>query len=233
MAVLKARQEQRTYLTIGAAGDGKTYLKQQVEEGTINAIKREWSVNGESGTKYELCFPSVEGMVTGIEFKEKDFGGKKHFDIYLTFDNEIVVTAKSTSRFGTSIMRQLPAVDLSQPLSLSPYSYIPKGKTKESTGVSMKQGVGFTDKISDYFYDFENKKSLNGIPESDFDWATAEEWQTKKFWGDVDTFLRNYITENVLVNLPKVEEVAVEATDEPEVDAEQGGLEDTFTADDF
>lgn len=232
MAVLKARQEQRTYLTMGQSGDGKVYLKQQVEEGTIGAIKREWSVNGESGVKYELCFPSVEGNVTGIEFKEKEFGGKKHFDIYLTFDNEIVVTAKSTSRYGTAIMRQLPNMDLSQPLSLSPYSYIPKGKTKESTGVSMKQGAGFTEKISDYFFDFVNLKSMNGIPESNFDWATAEEWETKKFWGDVDTFLRNYVTENVITKLPEVETVNVEATDEPVEDVE-GGLEDTFTADDF
>lgn len=229
MAVLKPRQESRTYLSIGQAGDGKTYLKQQVEEGTVGAIKRDWSVNGESGTKYELCYPSIEGKISGIEFVEKEFNGKKHFDLALTFDNEIVVSTKSTSKFGSAIMRQLPNLDLTKEFSLAPYSYIPKGKDKESVGVSMKQGGGEDNRVSDFFFDFETKESKNGIPEATFDWSSVEDWEKDKFWSEVDKFLRSYVEENVTPNVPVfVAEAVEEAVAETvaEVQEEVGSIDD-------
>jgi len=222
MAKLNAARESRIFLTIGQNGLGKVSLRQDVDAGTIGAVARDWEVNGDKGTKHEILHDSIEGKITGIEIKQeevKGYGDK----IVLTFDNEVSVSTSTAGKFGSSIMRQLPGVDLNREVKLFPYSYTPKGKTKESTGVSLKQGEEFDEKISDHFYDFENKKSQNGIPESDFDWATVEEWESKKFWADVDKFLQNYTIENVIPNIPEF--VAGEVVGDPEAEAKEEGEE--------
>ena len=214
MVTLHETKESRVFLTMGANGLGKVSLRQEVEEGIIGAVKRDWTVNDKSGTKYEILHNAIDGIISNIEIRKeetKGFGDQ----LVITFEKEVSVVINTDSRFGSSILRQLPNVDLTKPLKLMPYSYTPKGKDKEVTGVSLKQGVGFEDKISDFFFDFENKKSLHGIPEATFDFATAEEWETKKFWSDVDNFLQTYTIEKVIPNLVEfVADVAEESKQE-------------------
>jgi len=204
MVRINDTKESKIYMTIGINGKGNVSLRQEVEEGTVGAVRRDWEVNGEKGTKWELTPPSLEGYISGIEIKKEETKGYGD-RILVTFENEVVVSTKTTSYFGQSLMRQLPGVDFTKEVKLTPYSYIPKGKTEESTGVSLRQGEGFEVKVGDQFFDFENKKSLKGIPESDFDWATVEKWQKDKYWADLDTFLKNYITENVVPTIPAFE----------------------------
>lgn len=215
MARLNVKEEPKMFLTIGKGGTGETMLRQSVSEGTPDSVARHWEVNGEKGTKYELLFPSIEGKITNVEIKkeeEKGYGDK----IQLTFDGEITVSTKTTSKFGSSIMRQLPNVDFTKEVKLQPYSYTPKGKDKEVTGVSIKQGETFDDRVGDAFYDFEKKESKNGIPEPDFDWSNVQDWQKDKFWSEVDAFLQSYTLEKVVPTIPAfIPETSVGEETEP------------------
>ncbi len=197
MAKLNEAREQKSFLSIGANGVGKTYLLQSVPENTVNAVRRDWEVGGDKGTKYELCYEDVSGMITDIKIEDGKYGTSLNIEI----DGDLIVTTKADGKFGGSLMRTLPNVDLTKPVKLIPFSYIPKGKTKESTGVWIRQGENFDIRIDDNFYDFEKKESKNGMPTSDFDWATAPDKTKKRFWMDVDDFLQEYTTKNVIPNV--------------------------------
>lgn len=227
MATLGQKRDNVQYLSIGETGptgpkkEPLYGIKKEVSEDTIGAIARSWQVGNESGVKYELYFPYIEGKITDVKLIEKEFNKKTTFDIQLTFDNELVVKTKSTGKAGSAIMRTLPEVDLTQPVKMTPYSYIPKGKTKESTGVSFKQGENFDVKVGDHYYDFDKGEAKNGIPVNDFDWATVEDWEKDKFWAEMDKFLRKQVEEKVIPNVPEF--VAEEVTEE-----QGGGLEEAF-----
>lgn len=78
----------------------------------------------------------------------------------------------SDSKWGNDFARKIVNVDLSLPVTIRPYSYIPEGKTKLSEGLGIVQG---TVKISDKYVKFNGSEAptnINGL--EDFD-VYAEE----------------------------------------------------------
>jgi len=67
MVRINDTKESKIYMTIGINGKGNVSLRQEVEEGTVGAVRRDWEVNGEKGTKWELTPPSLEGYISGLE----------------------------------------------------------------------------------------------------------------------------------------------------------------------
>lgn len=215
MAELHTTKDDKLFLVIGTNGNGVTGLLQDVPEGTVGAVKREWTVAGKSGVKWEILHPGIDGHITSINFVEnKEYGDK----INIVFDNEITVSTGVSSRFGSAILRRLPSLDLSKIVRLKTYSFTPKGEKEEKRVITLYQGNEFENKIEDFFYNWETKESKHGIPESNLDWETAQQWEKDKFWADQEAFLKNYIIENVITRIvssvPEVPEQPLDNTDE-------------------
>jgi hypothetical protein len=159
----------KTFLTILA--DGKFH--QEVPEGTEGAVIREYEDSkGNKGAKCELVHDSIKGKITKIEIVEKEFG--KSLNLHI--DDDGIISTGVASKFGEDLMKKLPNVDFEEELTLTPYSFTPKGEEHNKSGVTITQdGV----KIGSYYYDAENKKSINGIPEVEGDSSKfdSDDWK--------------------------------------------------------
>lgn len=198
---LVAKKDRGTYLNV-LNSDGT--LRMVVDETTPGAVRRDWeSGDGKtSGTKWELIFQTVSGIVSSVEMYEGDYG--KNLIIGLTDgdDPEIKVSFSMNSAFGEDMAKKLPALDLTQKVELSPFSFEDdNGKTRK--GVSVVQDGK---KVQNYFYDFHEKKAINGFPTPAFkkDKKTGElkpfskdEW--KIYFAQVRQFLIEYIEEHHLI----------------------------------
>lgn len=170
---LKQNQTQnssdKTFLTI--LSDGK--LHQRVEEGTPGAVEREYKrdvkddkgkvIGEEKCVVHELLYESLTGNITNGYFNKGLFGE----NLILEIDNDGAVSIPVKSRFAETFMNMLPNIELNKPVVLKTYSYIPKGKTEKSKGISVTQdGV----KIQGYF-----KQYIDGKYEFDSEYPVYNE----------------------------------------------------------
>ena len=167
MIIENENKSDKTFLTILA--DGKFH--QQVEEGTVGAIVREYEdENDEKKVKFELIHDSVKGIITKVSIED---GYKGLKNINLVIDSEIVSTGVK-GQFGEDLLKKLPNLDLSKEVTITPYSFIPKGETNSKKGVTVYQdGI----KMDSFYWDKETKTEKNGVPTAEkteeFD---ADDW---------------------------------------------------------
>lgn len=209
-------------------------MRQSVPEGTPNAQKRTWQAGGKNGVKNELVYNAVVGRITDVSFYEGEHEGKKFqtLNIQLAAETEgepsPVISAGIDTKYAADLMKKLPNVNFDEEVRIRPYSYIPNGKEKPTTGVELMERDGvtgnFTRKIDSFFdsYDEKAKKftSQNGFPTPQGDTRdyTSDDW--KIYFLTVKRFLVNYTKENitarfVVANLPQ-----------PVVIDNQNGLDD-------
>lgn len=200
MALENTTPEAVTYATVLA--DGKMHVT--VPEGTEGAVLREYETStGEKGSKWEHVFTKLSGMITGIAFYEGDYGNQLQITVKDGDDKPVVLSLSTSQNFGEDMLKKIPNIDLSKRVSLSPYAL-----TDEKTG-KLKKGISVVQddlKVQNFFYDFHEKKNINGYPEPKFklDKKTGEnkpfskdEW--KLYFGECRVFLTDYITEHHLV----------------------------------
>lgn len=154
MIIENEKKSDKTFLTILA--DGKFH--EQVSEGTQGAVAREYEdENGEKKVKYELIHDSVKGIITKISVEE-GFKGLKNLNIEI--DSEIISTGVK-GQFGEDLLKKLPSIDFTKEVTLTPYSFIPKGEDVVKKGVTVYQdGV----KVESFYWDKETKTEKNGVP---------------------------------------------------------------------
>lgn len=174
---LKNRENNKKFLVVLA--DGKFH--QQVADGTEGAVVRTYEdSDGIEKSKTELVFDEVSGIITNISFEDGEFGKNLQIEI----DNEGTISLGTSSSFGEDLMKKLPAVNLSKEVRLVPYSFDVDGKSKK--GVTVYQD---DIKIDSYYYDKENKKSINGIPEVEGDSSKFDSDDWKMHFMKVRKFL--------------------------------------------
>jgi hypothetical protein len=208
---LHAKEDRGTYINI-LSSDGT--FRQTVTEGTPGAVRRDWETkDGAKGTKYELVYGSLDGVITGISFYDGDFG--KNLILEMTDgDDKYVVSMATGMPFFEDFAKKLPNIDKTKPVSLAPYAFEDdKGKTRK--GVTVTQDGK---KLQNYYYDFSGKENINGFPVPQFkkDKKTGEhkpfsteEW--KIYFAQCRVFLIEQIEEHHLI-VPKNDlDIAVEA----------------------
>ena len=201
---LTPKREVDSYISI-LGSDGT--LRMTVDENTPGAIKRDWkNADGtKTGTKWELVYEDVSGFITGVEFKDGDFGS----NLILTItdgDDVLKLSLSTNSPFGEDMMKKLPAMDLTLPCVLRPYAFTDdKGKPRK--GMSITQDG---EKVHDFFYEVNTKTQLHGFPKPEFkkDKKTGEnkpfssdDW--KLYFGMCRKFLIEYIEEHHLIEPKK------------------------------
>ncbi len=184
-------------------------IRQTVDKDTEGAKMREWETkDGKKGVKYELVFSKIEGVIDNIEFQDGDFG--EQIKVTMICDREKYVLAMpSDSRYASDFMKRLPGVDFGREVTLTPYDVEDKGK--KNTGVKIEQQGNV---IRNFFWDYENKKAINGMPVMEEKNPDTDDW--KSYFIQVKKFLKRVVNEKIVPKLreidfsPKVVEKTVE-----------------------
>jgi len=206
---------QRTYASIISDGT----IRVPTDESNPKAILREYETSdGKKGTKHELVYKSLIGTIKYVNFYDGDFG--KTLSIVIADDGEedITLTLGVTTSFGSDMMKKLPNIDFSLPVTLNPYSFIDdKGKNKKGlTVIQNKQ------KVLNYFYDEATKGTLFDfpVPEKEYGKMDKDDW--KIYFILVSKFLVNYTEKNIIPNFQTIDnEIAVYASPEEYVEAKK------------
>lgn len=189
MALKDTRSEQN-YISILA--DGLLHLP--VPEGTEGAVVREYETSdGTKGSKTEMVFTELSGIISKIAFFEGDFGKLLQLTVSDGDEDPITLSVSTASNFGEDLMKKLPALDITLPVRLVPYSFTDdKGKNKK--GVTVYQNEV---KIGSHYYDEVTKKLTNGLPPVPVPKKgksiSKDEW--KVYFMQVRIFLIDKITE--------------------------------------
>lgn len=190
-------QEKRKFISVLA--DGLFHL--EANEATPGAVLRKFkTTEGVEGSKWELLFSDVAGIITNIEFKEGKFGNQLLVTVKDGDEDAVVLALGTASNFGEDVMKKLPSLNLAERVIFTPYAFEDeKGKTKK--GVSIKQNDV---KIQNFFYDPEAKKNLHDFPEPKKKITKANPEGTlskdawKMYFGTCREFLTEYIEENII-----------------------------------
>lgn len=197
------------------ASDGT--FRKVVDQSTEGAVRRDYETSdGKKGTKWELKADSIEGVISRLGIYEGEYG--KNILIALgDEDGEVIISLSSSSNFGEDFMKKLPAIDMTKPVKLSPYSFEDdKGKTRR--GISIMQN----EKKIESAYSEKNEKTgkwkvTNGMPETDGDTAKFDTDDWKAHFIKVRKFLLGKLEEHELFtkDFQTTEVVPLEEGDTP------------------
>jgi len=108
---------------------------QRLKEKVPGSIEK---INKSGEPYYELLFKDVTGYIGSITEKEDDFGKKYLVELY--DENEtVVIQLRQESEYADTLISKLPNIDLQLPVTLAPYSFIPKDNLN-----SKKEGITVT-----------------------------------------------------------------------------------------
>ena len=177
----------------------KDNFVQRSTEDNPKAVKREYEDSeGKKGVKWEVPYQAVEGYITGVSFHDGKFG--EEFVVTLEEgDSSVKIQMGTGSRYFMNFGEKFPNIDFTKKVKLSPYDLVDdKGKTKN--GITVYQGE---DKVDSNYYDFEAKKSKNGMPSvaaKDRKGYDSDDW--KMHFIQVKKFLKKEIQKVVIPAKP-------------------------------
>ncbi len=178
-----------------------------VPEGTEGAQTRKYKTSdGKEGSKQELVYKDLIGKITKVNFYEGDFGRSIQVTIVDGEDKPVVLSLSTNSNYGEDIMKKLLNVDLDRHVKIVPYSFV-DDKKKSKKGITIWQQNPETnknEKIENYFYDTEKKKTINGFPEPKKLKKPLSKDQWKLYFGEVREFLVEKIIEHFKIEAPEI-----------------------------
>jgi len=194
------KRETTPFLQIlGSTGD----FRMTVDKETPGAKLREYETSdGKKGSKYELSYDMVDGMIKKVGFHDGDFG--KNLLITMDFEDDtegVTIAIGASTPFGEDFMKKMPNIDFSKRIEITPYSIEDGDKTRK--GVSLKQDG---EKIKNFFYDGE--KDVNGYPVAEDDTSKYDTDDWKIHFTKCRKFLVKYLEENII---PKFAHVQTDA----------------------
>lgn len=198
--MLKEKQESKgsniTFLSIIGGEFRKT-----VDENTPGAIKREWSVGGKTGVKWELSFPSVDGVISSLEFHEGEYG--KNLKVWIKDGDELFcVSAGVKTGFGEDLLKKLPAVNYKERIELTPYEFTPDGASHALKGVTFRQAGN---KLTNFYRDADKKPS-NGIPTTEASLEDMDKEERREYWISYFAKVRRFMIKEIEDKIiPKLE----------------------------
>lgn len=184
MALINNKAENRKYITILA--DGKLHMT--VPEGTEGATMRHYELkDGTKGSKLELVFTEVSGIITNINLKDGNYGQMLEATITDAANGEdpVVLSVGVNSNFAEDLMKKLPNISLTLPVRLVPFSFTDdKGKARKGITVYQDQV-----KVESYYHESGTFNPLNGYPSPQKDQKLMKKPDWKKFYGVANDFL--------------------------------------------
>ena len=180
-----------TYLSIVGGN-----MVQKVDEDHPDARKREYETSdGAKGTKWEKSWRNLSGFITGIDFEKSNFGTQVRLTLQKG-EERVILSFPYESDYFTDFAKRICGADLTKEVVINPYAMTVEGKEYKKRGISLKQDG---EKLGNYFFDFDKKKSLHGFPEvsaSDRKNYDSDSW--KLFFLTVRAFLKKKVQELVI-----------------------------------
>jgi len=208
---LKLAEENKIFANILA--DGKLHVT--VPEDTEGAITRKYKTSdGLEGSKTELVYSEVKGKISEIKFYEGSYGRNIQLTITDGEDKPIVVSLSTSSSFGEDLMKKIIAVDMERVVKIIPYSFLDdKGKSKKGITLYQKEEGKNPEKVKNYFYDEEAKKTLHGFPEPKKGKKPLSKDQWKLYFGEVREFLVEKVKEHFKIEDESMPEITSDEID--------------------
>ena len=180
----------------------KGHLMQKVDEGTHGAVKRVWEnkQDGSSGTKYELQFKNLTGHITGIDFKESDFGEQCIVKMEANGESAHLQMGLD-SRYFSSFAQRFKNINLNLEVTLNAYDFEKDGKKR--SGISITQDGK---KVESYFWDSVTRTNINGLPLPENNGENYDKDDWIYYFSKVKKFLKAHI-ENEFTNISGHDEV--------------------------
>ncbi len=179
--------------------DGKIHVASK--EGAEGAVLREYETSdGQKGSKWELQYTELSGMIQAICFHEGEYGVNLHIIVGDDgAEKPVTLSLPVASNYSEDFMKKLPNIDRKLAVTLAPFSFEnDKGKQQRGMSITQKNKKGETVKIVSHFYDTEKKTVTNGYPKPPAQKGTAKlkksEW--KKYFDGARDFLIEYVREN-------------------------------------
>ena len=195
-------QEEAIFASVLA--DGKIHVASA--EGVEGAVKREYETSdGAKGSKWEKVYTQLSGIISEFKFVEGNYGQQIFVTVKDGDSKPVTLTLSTNSNFGEDFMKKIFNVDMSKPVSLSPYSF-EDDKGKNRKGITIIQDGN---KIKNYFYDETNKKNINGYPNPtegrNKQPKNADQW--KMYFMEARLFLIDKVIEHFKLDKPKEKEI--------------------------
>jgi len=186
-------------------------LVQTVDSQTQGARLREYELaSGTCGKKWEMVYMNWTSVVTGIRFKNTDYGEMCIFEL-----GDANLSTNTESRYFSDLACKLCGADLKHAITFHPYDMEVDGKRK--TGVSMKQGG---EKLTSHFYD--GKENLHGFPVPDM-----SKRDNKRYWKTYFAEVTDFLVEELKkLEFPEQKPKEVEQDNLSEFDEDVAPLPD-------
>jgi hypothetical protein len=164
------------------------HLMQKVNEDTPGAVKRNWKApDGATGSKWELQYKNLTGYITGIEFKQGDFG--EQCIIKIEADGEKAnLQMSSDSRYFSTFAQRFKNIRLEGHVCFNAYDFEKDGKKR--SGMSITQDGK---KVESYFWDSIAKAPINGLPQPDNRGSGFDKDDWKMYFIQLKKFLKRHI----------------------------------------
>jgi len=165
MALKNNPHEHQDTIFATVLADGLIHVN--VPTGTEGAVEREYETsNGKTGTKTELIYTELSGMLRKVDFHEGDYGINLLLVVGDKDDDKPVTLSLSTdSNFGEDVMKKLPNIDLKRPVTLTPFSFEDdKGKKKRGVTITQLNKKKEVEKVGNFYYNADKKVVANGYP---------------------------------------------------------------------
>lgn len=153
--------------------------------------KREYErPDGTTWVVYEHQFKDIVGTISNVEFTQSEYGESCLVTLVDNDGDVAKIFISFGSRYGQyalSFLQVLPNIDLTEPVVFNAYDFT-DDNGKRKTGMSIKQNGK---KIENYYYDFKEKKNINGFPKVDEkDLAKKGKKYWKRYGEDCLEFLK-------------------------------------------
>lgn len=173
-------------------------LVRSAKEDTPGAVAVKNASTGE--TVWQLHDEWVQGRIIALDDKDGEFG--KSLTVVLDdVGSRYQVDLKDGSMYWSDFLKRLPNVDLSQDVTLFPYSIEEEGRKVPNQGVSMKQGGA---KVARAF----TKENPNGLPQPV---SVKFNGKDQLDWGPQNEFLVNTVLSEARKKLGSAQPVAAVA----------------------
>ena len=190
-------QSTKPYLSIT---QGK--LNQKVEENTPGAIRRDYELkDGTKGTKFVHYFRNWTGVVKDLRLNDGQYGQT----LEIVFPDAILVL-NTESRYFTDFCKKIMAVDINQPITVSPFDFESDGKRIVGTTIYQNEV-----KVNSYYWDGE--KNRNNLPE-----PPQKKKMTKDDWKIYFIKVKNFLIDEIQKQNQKIDRTP----EIPQIDEEEG-----------
>lgn len=170
-------------------------FRRRVPEGTQGAVRREYETkDGAKAEKYEIKVEALAGHIEDIGIYDGDYGRQLKIKLDKNADGvhpEIQLNVETT--YGEDVLKKLPHVDFHKEVKFRPFAFT-DDNGREVRGVEVSQGET---KYKNFFWDYEKKEAVNGlpVPQGDTDSYSKDDW--KIHFLSVRKFLIAYFTDTV------------------------------------